>query len=171
MGNSCSSGQTTVVETTGRRRGNQPNQDYLTRFMSLDNPSNINHRYGHFAMIQKDHSVGKGVKQTFAFKTTLSKEELQKERERFWETRIEGNPLIWESLRNICESKQTIGVEEFYQMCSARLTNQSMQLVFDTNGRKYEVPIFCINDPIAYGERNQNVFDISKVETKTMTVE
>jgi hypothetical protein len=47
-------------------------------------------------------TVGEGIKKTPAFETPLSKEELEKWRNDFWETRTSGSPDIWMLLKNAC---------------------------------------------------------------------
>lgn len=40
------------------------------------------------------------------YKSNLSKEDLQKKRNEFWGTRVEGNSETWEFLKNICENQE-----------------------------------------------------------------
>ena len=47
-------------------------------------------------------TVGEGIKKTPAYETSLTKEELEKWRKDFWETRTSGNPDVWTLLKNAC---------------------------------------------------------------------
>jgi hypothetical protein len=43
------------------------------------------------------------------------------------------------------------------------LLNNSIQMCIDSKGNKYEVPVFCINEPISYSE--------AKIEDKNLHME
>jgi len=91
------------------------------------------------------------------------------------ETRVTGKSEIWQCLRNACEAdegnhyKKLISLKRKIETACAiittmdiKLVNYSLQAAYDnlgTNwkryllilkGNLYDVPIFCINDPIEY---------------------
>jgi len=70
-------------------------------------------------------------------------------RKEFWETRVEGYVETWNAIRNACETDEETGIM-ILQATEIKLINNSLQLAYDSRGNKYELPIFCINDPTRY---------------------
>jgi len=121
----------------------------LTPFLSLDNPYNVNHKYGLFFDIIRDKSSGTGIKHTLAYRSKIPINEIEKKRIEFWETRVEGNIDAWQALRGACEATEEDAIAILGAM-GLKLVNKSLQIAYDSRGYKYDVPIFCINPPVSY---------------------
>jgi hypothetical protein len=155
MGSAC--GKTSVttntvvapnVQTRGPNRAqNRPARPAeLTDIPSLDNPQNVNHKYKDNFEILTDEKAGSGIKETNAYRSKLPIHQIEKLRNEFWETRVEGYVETWNALRSACETDQETGIA-ILTAVEIKLINNSLQLAYDTRGNKYEIPIFCINDP------------------------
>lgn len=121
----------------------------LAPFLSLESPYNINHKYNHFFILSKSEEVGTGIRKTNAYKSKLPLEEVQAKRVEFWETRVEGKERSWKALRAACEGNDVDAIK-FLAAAHVKLVNNTLQLSFDSEGNKYDVPAFCINDPSKY---------------------
>eukprot|EP01017_Pseudomicrothorax_dubius_P009376 TRINITY_DN1316_c0_g1_i4.p1 TRINITY_DN1316_c0_g1~~TRINITY_DN1316_c0_g1_i4.p1 ORF type:complete len:243 (+),score=37.22 TRINITY_DN1316_c0_g1_i4:73-801(+) len=166
MGGVCtrSTGNDPVVSPQDDNPGSP--QDAFAALLSLDHPHNINHKFSNFCIVIRDKYVGSGIRKTYAYKTTLGKESLEQRREEYWETRVEGNEVAWSALRLACElddgSEMTILAN-----VGLRLVANTLQMAYDSRGYRYDVPIFCINDPIAFEDKKKTV-DIDAIEDKVL---
>lgn len=52
--------------------------------------------------------------------------------------------------------------------CEIKLVNGSIQLSYDSKNQTYQVPIFCINDPVRFDLPKKDEVNIEKVEEKTL---
>jgi hypothetical protein len=163
MGSACaktSSTTNSVVAPTTQNRG--PNQAQirgqvrgpsrvtrpaeLSDIPSLDNPQNVNHKYKDLFEILQEEQAGTGIKQTLAYRSKIPIHKIEKLRIEFWETRVEGYVETWNALRSACETDEETGIA-ILTAVEIKLINRSLQLAYDSQGNKYEIPIFCINDP------------------------
>ena len=82
----------------------------------------------------------------------VPKEELEKRRTAFWGTRVEGDPQVWEFLHELCSL--SAGEEE--NMKAMLEANEIIPLkkcinvTYDKSGNVYEIPNYCINDPVSF---------------------
>ena len=84
--------------------------------------------------------------------SAITLEKLQKVRDDFWTSRIEGDSEIWELLRAIC-SDQSLSDEDIVGMLKAGGIvpfRDCINVVYDSKGALYEIPNYCINDPSQY---------------------
>jgi hypothetical protein len=72
--------------------------------MNLTHPLNVNHKYTAFFTILENQYVGESIRKTNAYSTRLSREEWQRKKEEFWETRTEGKQECWQAIRMACET-------------------------------------------------------------------
>ena len=82
----------------------------------------------------------------------VSYDELIKIRQDFWTSRIEGNPQIWEVLHMICNDN-SLSLEDIdgYMKASNIVTYKGcINVTYDNKGYLYEIPNYCINDPMEY---------------------
>jgi hypothetical protein len=96
--------------------------------------------------------IGIGVKRMKGYISPVSYEELQKIIEDFWSSRIEGNHFIWEILHMICNN-DTLSMDEIdsYMKSSNIVTYKGcINVAYDSKGFLYEIPNYCINDPVRY---------------------
>ena len=124
-------------------------------------------RIGNFTFKQhrKSHSVfksaGRGCRQTAAWLTEATREEVAKKIEEFWETRVQGDPNQWGALKAACEAADTgkayLDTAEAIVKASGLTMHQGYIMVcYDELGFKYELPPFVINEPTEYGEAKED---------------
>lgn len=114
-------------------------------------------------IIIKGQAKGEGIKRTPAYETSKSRQELEKWRKEFWETRTQGSPHIWQLLRNSCEESPETA-EALIMAAGLKIPQNSLTLVIDENGVYYRVPICCINEPEKYSVNKQD--DLLKNKNK-----
>ena len=98
--------------------------------------------------------VGTGVKRMKGYISPVPFEELEKIRNDFWSSRIEGNPQIWEILHMICNDNSLTNEDiNSYMKESCIVTYKGcINVTYDNKGYLYEIPNYCINDPLEYEE-------------------
>jgi hypothetical protein len=158
MGSACaktSSTTNSVVIPTVQNRGPIRTQHRvarpaeLTDIPSVDNPQNVNQKYKDLFEILKEEQEGSGIKQTLAYSSKIPKHQIEKMRNEYWETRTEGYVETWNALRSACETDEETGMA-ILTAVEIKLINNSLQLAYDSQGNKYEIPVFCINDPTRF---------------------
>ena len=99
-----------------------------------------------------DKYVGTGIKRMKGYISPVSFEELEKIRNDFWSSRIEGNPQIWEILHLICNDKSlsTEDINVYMKESSIVTYKGCINVTYDNKGYLYEIPNYCINDPLEY---------------------
>ena len=115
--------------------------------------------------------VGVGVKRMKGYICPITLEELQKKREDFWSSRIEGNKVVWEILHMICnDSSLSIDEIDGFMKSSNIVTYKGcIDVTYDSKGFLYEIPNYCINDPVRYEkleEENKNMPKKENIEIK-----
>ena len=78
-------------------------------------------------------------------------EQLLSSREEFWNTRVEGNKLMWQALRSCCEAILNNDIELANAILQASNMTTSTGYVdecYDELGRLYNVPKYCYCDPV-----------------------
>ena len=82
----------------------------------------------------------------------VSKEELEKMRKAFWGTRIEGNKQVWNFLKELCELPpgEEKNIKAMLEANEIKPLLKCINITYDKNGAVYEIPNYCINDPISY---------------------
>ena len=96
--------------------------------------------------------LGHGLKRMKGYISHITLEKLQKVRDDFWTSRIEGDNEIWELLHAICND-QTLSDEDIMEMLRAGGIvpyKDCINVVYDSKGAIYEIPNYCINDPSQY---------------------
>lgn len=119
-------------------------------YLNVDHQGNINQKYAHMMKIHKDETTGKGMRATNSYSSKISQEELQKKRAEFWETRVEANKSSWDALKFACENTETLTIVEVLTASGIKLIKKSLQMSYDDDGYRYDLPIFLINDPKEY---------------------
>jgi Ubiquitin-binding domain/Ubiquitin family len=111
---------------------------------------------------------GKGCKKTQAWQTTLTREEIDLKIKEFWDTRVEGSPVVWEILKKACQEPDPEKAESLLKSYGIILNNGVIQQTYDDRGYRYDLPPFVINPAVKYGE----VKAVTKINTiKTETLE
>ena len=105
-----------------------------------------------FPEVKEEKYVGGGLRRMKAFISNISKEELQQRREAFWGTRVEGNEQIWQFLKEICElpPSEDENIKPMLEANEITPLKNCINVTFDRGGEVYEIPNYCINEPIKY---------------------
>ncbi len=105
-----------------------------------------------FKEINEDIYVGKGLKRMKGYISPISKEELEKKRNAFWDTRTEGNQQTWNFLKELCQMPE--GEEENLQAMLLAYDliplKGCINITYDSLGGIFEIPNYCINEPYKY---------------------
>jgi len=119
----------------------------LTPYLQTKNNPNFN-----FPEIEGNIFVGKGLRKMKGYISPTSKEELDKKRIAFWETRTEGDSQVWNFLRELCALPKGEEKNLKVMLESNEITPliKCINITFDKNGGVYEIPNYCINDPVKY---------------------
>lgn len=70
----------------------------------------------------------------------------------FWDTRVEGSPMVWNVLKQACEENEPEKAEALLKTYGLTLNNGVMQQTYDDRGYRYDLPPFVINPAVKYGE-------------------
>lgn len=102
-------------------------------------------------------SAGQGCRQTAAWFTEATREEVDRKKQEFWDTRVQGDANQWAALKAACEATDSgerhVGTAEAIVKASGLIMHQDYIMVcYDELGFKYELPPFVINEPTGYGE-------------------
>ena len=99
--------------------------------------------------------VGEGVKRMKGYISPFSYQELEKIREDFWSSRIEGNKAIWEVLHTICNDNTLSldDIDSFMKSSNIVTYKGCINVTYDSKGFLYEIPNYCINDPLQYEKK------------------
>lgn len=133
-------------------------------FLQVDNPNNINHKYSHLAVINSLEYTGKSIKKTNSYVSKVSKEELEKKRSEFWETRIEGCKETWTALKFACQENELSTIIEVLKAAGIKLIKKNIQMCYDEELFRYDLPLFLINEPSCYKEDREEKEDIVKAD-------
>ncbi|KAM3129930.1 Ubiquitin domain-containing protein 2 [Paramecium bursaria] len=108
---------------------------------------NVNHKYSSYITLIPDKFVGTGIKRTNLYTTKLSKEEWNDKRKEFWESRLESEAPFWHAIRQAVEEKEESQSLIILANADLKLINNSLQLLYNSQGQKFDVPVFMINEP------------------------
>ena len=117
-----------------------------------------NDPYFNFPEVKENKYVGEGLKKMKGYISNISKEELIKKREAFWGTRVEGNQQTWNFLKEICEmpSEDDNNLEAMLQAYDLTPYRNCINVSYDALGGLYEIPNYCIHDPMVYDIPEEN---------------
>lgn len=78
----------------------------------------------------------------------LTTAQLERLRNEFWETRVEGRAEMWQALRFAAEAEDALR-DETCKAAGLRPANKQCTLLttYDERGALYEVPMFCLSPP------------------------
>ena len=141
---------------------NNFNQRVFSKNTSNDYYTNeINETFYDMEEIEGDIYVGNGIKRMKAYKCDLTIDELNKRKEKFWNTVTDCNNnknwKNWNVIRRAItydEVRGSILLNEYDIKCK----NGCIDHLIDKEGNEYKVPNYCINEP--YFERELGKEDI-----------
>lgn len=81
---------------------------------------------------------------------------MQRKRFEFWDTRVEGDPRAWQVLKTALEESDPSNLylaqsRLLVEASGLKLQGDSLIVVHDESGRRYEIPPFIISEPERYG--------------------
>ena len=146
---------------------NPPNPSPIPSSIPLNNNSNIpSHNifsnFEPYLISKNDPSfnypevpneyAGHGLKLMKGYISHITLSELNKVREDFWSSRVEGDKEIWELLHAVCSDQSlTDGdITEMLKISGVIPYRDCINVVYDSKGAIYEIPNYCINDPLQY---------------------
>lgn len=112
---------------------------------------------------------GKGCRKTVSWHTNFSKEEIDAKIKEFWETRVEGNEIVWSVLKQACEEPDPTAIEKQLQKYGITMPNGLLQQTYDERGQRYDLPPFIINPAIKYGV-SKNTAEIAQFNAQLIKV-
>mmetsp|Transcript_7906 Transcript_7906/g.7065 ORF Transcript_7906/g.7065 Transcript_7906/m.7065 type:complete len:250 (-) Transcript_7906:125-874(-) len=81
----------------------------------------------------------------------IQKDELDRLREEYWSTRVEGNGIMWQALRSASEAL-IIGdlslANAIIEASNIGTPNGSLELCYDELGQQYNIPQYCFTTPL-----------------------
>lgn len=85
----------------------------------------------------------------------LTSDQLQRLRNEFWETRVEGREEMWQALRFAAEADSDELRDETVKAAGLRPANRrfTLQTTFDERGARYELPMYTLCDPTNLDEQ------------------
>ena len=101
-----------------------------------------------------DKYTGEGLKRTRAWQGTITPAELKAKRELFWLTRRTGYSLVWTQLRQAVEADAAAAVDILETAGVWPVDN--IEMCKDDCGNVYKVPVFVVNDPVAFSEEESS---------------
>ena len=105
-----------------------------------------------FPEVKDNVFVGKGLKKMKGYISIVSKEELEKRRKAFWGTRVEGDPLIWNFLKELCDlpEGEEDNMKAMLEANEMTPLKKCINVTYDKSGEVYEIPNYCINEPVKF---------------------
>ena len=67
--------------------------------------------------------IGEGFKKTRAWETQATKSQIKAKREEFWNTRVEGQPEVWQTLRCAVEEPDPATAEAIMSAIGVKIVN------------------------------------------------
>lgn len=86
----------------------------------------------------------------YKYGKSLTQHELERVREEFWSTRVEGNNLMWQALQSASDailSKDLDLANAILEASNIVTPNANLELCYDERGYAYNVPMYCYAVP------------------------
>ena len=137
-----------------KNRNEEENYDFQNPIIPNFQPylQSKNDPFFNFPEVKENKYVGKGLKRMKGYISNIPEEELKKKREAFWGTRVEGNKQTWNFLKEICEmpSGEENNLEAMLKAYDLTPYKNCINVSYDALGALYEIPNYCIHDPMIY---------------------
>jgi hypothetical protein len=195
MGCSCSGTKTAdpnnPVIVANRNSNSNPrvNRNNENNNINNNNPSQNRPSYVPFLQSRNDSTfnmkqlkefVGEGVKKMPGYVCTIEKDELMRKREDFWSSRFEGDKETWETLRNLCEGDlEDNQLKDLLSAIGITTYSGCINVVYDNKGNLYEIPNYCIHEPLEWDipklkipkPNEQEIKFLVRLESEDLTIE
>ena len=105
-----------------------------------------------FPEVKGNVYVGKGLRRMKGYTSIVPKEELEKRRIAFWGTRVEGDPQVWNFLNELCNlpEEEDENLKAMLEANEITPLKKCINVTYDKAGEVYEIPNYCINEPVSY---------------------
>ena len=105
-----------------------------------------------FPEVKDNIYVGKGLKKMKGYISIVPKDELEKRRIAFWETRVEGDPQVWNFLKELCNlpEGEEENIKAMLEANEITPLRKCLNVTYDKAGEVYEIPNYCINEPYSF---------------------
>ncbi|CAK95088.1 unnamed protein product (macronuclear) [Paramecium tetraurelia] len=146
---------------------------FTTPELYLDHPFNINRYQNIFFKYHPNVIIGEGFKRTYSYESLITEQQLLKKRNEYWETQIIGDQEVWIKLKQILDMDEE-SAKRHLEDANLTLVENSIQMVYDERGNRYQIPIFAINLPVSYSDSGiitlNNDFEAKDVTFKIRSV-
>lgn len=102
---------------------------------------------------------------------SITMEELQKQRQEFWESRVDGSRDMWNALQSAAEAFLSGDISLGHTILSASnisLPNGTLELSYDELGHEYKVPSYCFTTPSNVTTSKLTIEKLDNVSKKTI---
>ena len=105
-----------------------------------------------FPEVKDKTFVGKGLRRMKGYISIVPKEELEKRRIAFWGTRVEGDAQVWTFLKELCDlpEGEEDNMKAMLEANEITPLKKCINVTYDKAGEVYEIPNYCINEPVKY---------------------
>lgn len=138
--------------------------------LNPDHDKNLNKQYKYLYNVLKNETVGQGIKKTPGYESKVPLDKILAKRQEFWETRVEGNKETWNALKIACDGDDTSTAVAILEAAGIKLILKTLQMSYDPNGYRYDIPIFVINKPTKYANSKKEEVKEIKKEDITLKV-
>jgi hypothetical protein len=108
--------------------------------------------------------AGTGIKATVSWQATITRGQLNEKREEFWRSRTEGNRRTWMAIKAAVEADAATALT-IIQNNNIKMKKGSITLLEDSEGFIYNIPVFMVNNPIAFHkEKKVKPREVKKIE-------
>ena len=104
---------------------------------------------GIIEQLLSDKFSGEGCKQTSAYVAHIEPDALEKARAEFWKARMYENSAVWYIISEACHCDEP-QAKALMEAAGFTLPNGTLQVVQTRSGKQFNVPIWCINNPINF---------------------
>ena len=105
-----------------------------------------------FPEVKDNTFVGKGLRRMKGYISIVSKDELEKKRIVFWGTHVEGDSQVWSFLKELCElpPEEDENIKAMLEANEIFPLKKCINVTYDKAGELYEIPNYCINEPVSF---------------------
>jgi len=102
----------------------------------------------------------------------MTREQLERKRAEFWDTRVTNRPEIWAVLRSAIEEPELDTAQQMLE--AAAIILRSGDLVdgaYDELGNRYDIPEYCLSDPVHLREPDPQEAEDGYEKSETLLVD
>eukprot|EP01039_Chlorochromonas_danica_P000428 gene428-462_t len=91
--------------------------------------------------------------------------DLNNMRSEFWTSRVEGNTIMWQTIRSAAEallSNDCVLANAILEASNIATPNGTLEVCYDERGFQYKIPIYCYCDPVELSNEPARVTETEK---------